>query len=574
MSHWLLGRLRGGWTEAIVPLVVAAVVLILARPALACTTIIVGKSASPNGAVLLAHNEDDGDYCQYVKAFPATTSSPGATYSTYLPTSSTVPMPTTALPYVASLIYNKTVNPGDIDSTLNCNQVAIVDNLAESWTDDANLDDYGPSTGLIWSELNQLAAMQATSARNAVQIIGALVQKYGLGMDTGTLFGIADANEGWWMEISGHEWCAERVPDNAVQMRANAYGIGNVNFNDPTDFMWSSDIVTFAQARNLPGCNNNPFNWQTSYMYPGLTSWGFNSERLAMIPLKLAAYQAAQGSVSKQDLMAVMRWHYEGTPEDPSNGYERDPNYCNDPNGGTPYTVCNNDTIMSSVTELRNWLPNCIGGVMWQAMRMPDQSVYVPWYAGITTTPGEYATGGKKSSSTSAYWAFTNLASWVHSDYKNRIGAVKSAWRSFERAEFAAQASVESTALQDYATNPASAAQYLTNYSDSRGHQAYVDALSSTPSLSLKSSTHSVKVGDKVVLSGDVRHHVSSSGSVLIVRKLKGKLKLLKRVTCNKTGDFRWTWKTAKVGKWVLTAIYKVGTAKFSSKPLAVTVHK
>jgi dipeptidase len=142
-----------------------------------------------------------------------------------------------------------------------------------------------------------------------------------------------------------------------------------------------------------------------------------------------------------------------------------------------PYTVCNEYTIQSAVAELRNWLPNCIGGVMWTALCMPDQSVYVPWYAGITTTPKEYTTGGKSSTpTTSAYWAFNDLAKNVHANYKNRIAAVQSAWSAFEASEFANQAANEATALADYNVNPASAAVFLTTYSGNLGHQAFLKA--------------------------------------------------------------------------------------------------
>ena len=96
---------------------------------------------------------------------------------------------------------------------------------------------------------------------------------------------------------------------------------------------------------------------------------------------------------------------------------------------------------------------------------------------------------------------------------------------------------------------------------------AYVDVLSSAPSVGLKSSTHSVKVGKRVKLSGVVAHAMSGSRSVLIERKVKGKLKVLKSVTCGSAGAFKWTWKASTTGKWVLVAVYKCATGKYASKP-------
>jgi len=103
---------------------------------------------------------------------------------------------------------------------------------------------------------------------------------------------------------------------------------------------------------------------------------------------------------------------------------------------------------------------------------------------------------------------------------------------------------------------------------------AYVDVLSSAPSVSLEASRHSVKVGEKITLSGIVRHYLSSSLSVPIERQLKSRLVRLKSLTCSTSGAFSWKWKATKTGKWVLVAIYKVGTDSFSSRPLTVTVHR
>ena len=108
----------------------------------------------------------------------------------------------------------------------------------------------------------------------------------------------------------------------------------------------------------------------------------------------------------------------------------------------------------------------------------------------------------------------------------------------------------------------------------SQAGAVYVDVLSSAPSVSLRASSHSVRVHKKVTFTGVVRHYLSGSHTVLIERKFKGKLMRLKSLTSTKTGSFKWTWKAAKTGKWVLVATYEVGATRYSSKPITVTVHE
>ena len=103
---------------------------------------------------------------------------------------------------------------------------------------------------------------------------------------------------------------------------------------------------------------------------------------------------------------------------------------------------------------------------------------------------------------------------------------------------------------------------------------AFVDVLARPPSISLKSSARSVTVGRRVTLGGLVKNHVSGCNSVVIERKLKGKVIRLKSVACAKSGAFKWSWKTPKSGTWVLLAAYKVGATTFKSKTVAVTVRR
>lgn len=65
-----------------------------------------------------------------------------------------------------------------------------------------------------------LGAAQASSAREAAQLLGSLVERLGAGEGFGVL--LADPQEAWYLETaSGHHWAAQRVPDDAFFVSAN-----------------------------------------------------------------------------------------------------------------------------------------------------------------------------------------------------------------------------------------------------------------------------------------------------------------------------------------------------------------
>ena len=425
----------------------------LTGPASACTTIIVGKTASATGCDLIAHNEDDDTFdCQIVRAVPAATHAPGSVYE--LLYGGTAPLPDQTQGYIATAVFDKSLIPGDTTGVINDSQVSIFNNYASSKFP------WGKKRGVIWTEFTDLAAMRATTARDAIQIIGDLAQAHGLGMDDGTMFGVADPDEGWWIEIAGHQWVAQRVPDSAAEMRANCFRIGVVDFNDPADFAWSPNVVACARRHGWYRPADGPFNWAKAYGWPGNQRWKGNTIRQKMVGRYLAA-DLAQGPITKQQLMTILRGHFEG-----SRYYNL---RCH------PYTVCNNWTIASSVAELRGSLPAGIGGVLWTSLSVPCSNGYVPWYEGITQVPVEYTMGSRVPVPGSAYWACRRLAHWVGTSYKARHPAVASAWQTFEQGEFDQQTAVEATALDEYENvSPAAAWEYLTTYTGVQAHQAYL----------------------------------------------------------------------------------------------------
>ncbi len=58
------------------------------------------------------------------------------------------------------------------------------------------------------------------SAREGVQRLGSLIEKYGTGESNGIAF--SDKDEVWYFETGGgHQWVAQRIPDDAYAIAPN-----------------------------------------------------------------------------------------------------------------------------------------------------------------------------------------------------------------------------------------------------------------------------------------------------------------------------------------------------------------
>jgi len=445
---------RTGGAAALAVAGAFALFLAFASPCFGCTTILVGKDASETGSCLMAHNENDDPFdCTVVGVVPAATHEPGSRYRLFY--GGTVPLPVETLGYIATRVYDKSLIPGDVTDLLNDHQVTIANNWAPGR--------YEPKGhNILWSELTELVGMQATSARDAVQIMGALVEGYGVKWG-GTMYAIADPDEAWWIEICGKQWVARRVGDDRAVMRANCYRIGAVDFTDVSHsrFMWSDDVRSFARKRGWWRPADGAFSWKRAYHWPGETEWAAdNTVRHLMTARYLRKYMAGAGKVSRRQLMSILRSHYEGT-----RWYNHKLR---------PYTICNQYNIASCVSELRRDLPAGIGGVLWTCLSEPCSNGFFPIYQGVTAMPAEWTYGSYRWAPGSAYWACRSRRRWVYDRFDPRHRAVTRRWRAFERGEFAAQAGVEAEALEAYENGgPGAAAAVLTAYTAQQAAAVY-----------------------------------------------------------------------------------------------------
>ena len=107
-----------------------------------------------------------------------------------------------------------------------------------------------PQHGPSYSDLSRIAMERATTAREAAEIVGQLIDEYGYSTYGGNSHMFADPDEGWVLiNYAGGQglWIAERLGPDDVRMSYPGY-IHEVplDFEKNPDFMGSANFIDFA----------------------------------------------------------------------------------------------------------------------------------------------------------------------------------------------------------------------------------------------------------------------------------------------------------------------------------------
>ncbi|MCR4410058.1 MAG: C69 family dipeptidase [Candidatus Saccharicenans sp.] len=371
---------------AILFLVMSLTLQAAGRKELNCYTVLVGKKASADGSVMVAHNEDDtGDIIVNVRKIAPRNYGPevkinlghGAVYQTDGRTNGFIWIEASAQEFA--------------DSFVNEHGVVITSDACSSRE---NAEDY--TDGGLGYMLRRIVAEKARTAREAVRLAGELVEKYGY-RSSGRTYSIADKNEAWMLAvIRGRHWLAQRVPDDEVAVIPNYYTIRQVRLDDPDNFLGSPDIIEYARKNGwYDEEKDGPFDFKKAFSRPSRRDPVSDGNSLRMwrglvilsgkdwkvdddFPF---SFKPAR-QVTAEMLMSLLRDHYEGTEYDATGGYKE-----GSPNLTKFRTICTSSTINSFVAVLDGQKPEPISILLWLALGKPDTTIYLPLYYGIEKMP-------------------------------------------------------------------------------------------------------------------------------------------------------------------------------------------
>lgn len=476
--------------------VTSALILCAVGAAGACTTVIVGKNATVDGSVMVAQTID-GWYDQRLVVIPGGKHEKG----TMTPINKNICIQTRG---GVPLLKVGEIPEAEETYTyfhagypfMNEHQLLIGEH---TW---GGREENECAAGWMMIEQLQILALQRTkTAREAIQLMGEMAEKYGYG-DGGESLTVIDKNEGWVFEITGPGplwtpesgkpgavWAAQRVPDDSVYVAANRSRLAEIDFDDKDNFMYSSNLKTFAQEMGW-WKEGDKFVFHAVYHPEAATTvtsqlreWGFfnfleTQPALKDTDMLYPVFGKATKKISIQDLMAGYRNYYDGTRHDMRKGLTagpfgspsravtpRDLRPKGKEDKNWPRAIPVNRCSYSFIGQARSWLPDAIGGVAWFGEDVPYSTVYMPVYAGTLKVPEPYSIGDRtKFDRNSAYWAFNFASNYAELRFDAMIEDIKVEQAMYEKRFFDAMPEVEKKAAEMYKTDPQGARTYLTDW--------------------------------------------------------------------------------------------------------------
>lgn len=334
----------------------------------------------------------------------------------------------------------------------------------------------------------------------------------------------------------GAVWVARMIPDGYVSGHANqarittfplADGKTSVTANDFDRFLkddkittiYTADVITFARDKGFFTGKDENFSFSDTYapvdfggarfceirvwsMFNDVTDgmdqyWEYakgnieHGKKLANGEENINKYATNRmplwvkpnAKVSVLDMFEFMRDHLEGTELDMSKDLGAGPfevpyrwrpltwevdgvTYCNE------RATATQQTGFSFVTQMRNWLPDPIGGIIWFGLDDASCSVYMPMYCSMTRAPRTMERGNgalMEWSDDAAFWAFNQVSNFAYTRWNAIYPEVKAKIDMYEEEFVTLIPMIDEQAKVLYDKNPNLAVNFLTDYSTAAG---------------------------------------------------------------------------------------------------------
>ncbi len=453
----------------------------------ACTNLIVGKGASKDGSVIVTYSSDSYGSYGYLFWQPGGVHQPGDMRPLY--------------------DYETKNYLGEIpeaDSTYavigltNEHQLTI---LETTWGGREELED---STGLLdYGSLMQVTLQRARTAREALQVMTALAAQYGYRSE-GESFTVADPDEAWILDMVGKGpgggapvWVAVRVPDDCISGHANQSRIRQFPLKDKENCIYSPDVISFARERGYFKGKDKDFSFADAYnpldfhgtRFCEARVWSFFNHWAAIDMQQYLQYAMGyddgnpfpifvqpREKLSLQDVKDMMRDHYEGTPMELTNDIGMGPYEM--PYRPTPLTwkldgqtyfnerpISTQQASCVYVVQMRRWLPDYLGAIVWFANDDANMVPFVPVYCCTEGAPECFAerTGDTFTFSfKSAFWMQNWVSNMVYYRYVQLFPDLRTERDQLEHDFSALQPEIEAKAKT---MAEAEARRFLSEYS-------------------------------------------------------------------------------------------------------------
>lgn len=313
----------------------------------------------------------------------------------------------------------------------------------------------------------------------------------------------------------GAVWVARRIPNGYISAHANQARITQFQLSDGAhsissqqmdklflpsiEVVYAHDVIDFARKKGYFQGEDKDFSFADAYapltfgamrfcemrvwtMFNRLANgmdayWGYAQglDTVRRLPL----YVKPNRKLTPQDLFACMRDWLQGTELDMSRDAGAGPfglpyrwrpltwTY-----GGDTYfnerATATQQTGFSFVAQMRSWMPDALGGILWFGVDDVSTTLHMPIYTSITRPPQVLASGNGdmlRYSKTAAFWTFNRVAHFAYLFYNRVQPDIRAVQTELEDRFAAFIPAIDVGAARLWASDTAQAVAFLTDFS-------------------------------------------------------------------------------------------------------------
>ena len=414
---------------------------------MACTTVLVGRGASNDGSTMIART-DDGHF-DTKKLTVVTPKQQKRKYKSVL-SHVEIELPDDPLSYTAC----PSVDPKNgIWAATGINAAGVGMTATETITSNPRVLAADPLVALKKAKTRReketpggigeedivvLVLPYIRSAREGVLRLAELLERYGTYESNGIAFN--DEKEVWWMEtIGGHHWMARRIPDDAVVVMPNQFGMDAFDLDDASGarkaHLCSADLREFIQENRLDLNQNGSFNpravfgsrtdqdhvyntprawFMGRYLCPRSIRWDGPDAEYSPESDDIPWSFVPERKVAVEDVKYLLSSNYQGTPYNP---------YLNHDTGlrGKYRSIGINRTGVTSVCQIRPDVPEPIRGIEWICFASTTFDALLPVYTNVDRMPGYLSNVTTDCSTENFYWSSALLGALADHSYNECI---------------------------------------------------------------------------------------------------------------------------------------------------------
>jgi dipeptidase len=487
--------------QTIISFLALAALLLVPGRGESCTNLLISKGATKDGSVMVTYSADSHQLYGELYFKMANSFAPGSMLKIY--------------EWDSGKYLGEIPQIGKTYTTVgNMNEHQVI--ITETTFGGLPLED---STAIMdYGSLIYVTLQRAKTAREAIKIMTDFVKEYGY-YSAGESFSIADKNEVWILEMIGKGvkmvngknanrgavWVAARIPDGYISAHANHARITTFPLNDPENFLYAPDVISFARENGYYKGTDKDFSFSDTYAPLDFGSmrgcearvWAaFNILGGGMINGKpytdyqdyamghnaknrLPLYIKPAQKLTVKMVADVMRDHYDGTAldmtKDAGAGGHALP-YRWRPMGfkvdGVEYTneraIATQQTGFWLLGQARNWLPDEVGGIFWFGVDDAATSALTPIYSSSLRVPECFRVGNGDMltySPTSAFWLFNRVTNFAYLLYDRVAPEIRKVGDKHEIDAIERTAAIDEAAMMLYKESPQKAREFLTDYS-------------------------------------------------------------------------------------------------------------